>query len=416
MKVINLAKIDFAGGGSAPTPPVPPGPTPSVPAKDVNFRDYDGSIVASYTKAEFAALTALPAAPVHEGLTFQEWNYTLADAQSYVAANGKLDIGATYTTSDGATRIYITLTEGRTSPKLSLGVDGTVDIDWGDGSAHDTMTGINLSRKDATHNYVSPGDYVISITPTEGTTLSLIGDSFSGSYLLYSGLPTSNARYVYQNSVNRVNLGQGVVSMASYSLLNLQNLTAITIPQGVKTIGQYAFSQCRVLSYIVIPNTVTSIGASVFRYCYSLLSLMLPKSVTSIGNSICDGCSGIRRMSIPEGVNTVPYAFFSDCSVLNSLTIPRGITSIGQDAVLSCVSLTSVIIPETVTTIDTGAFRFCYNLTTVKCLSITPPTLQSNSFNGTPPDLVIYVPAASVDAYKAASGWSDYASQIQPMP
>lgn len=416
MKVINLAKIDFAGGGGAPTPPVPPGPTPSVPAKDVNFRDYDGSIVASYTKAEFAALTALPAAPVHEGLTFQEWNYTLADAQAYVAANGKLDIGATYITSDGATRIYITLTEGRTSPKLSLGVDGTVDIDWGDGSAHDTMTGISLSKKDTTHNYASPGDYVISMTPTEGTTLSLIGESYSGSYLLYSGLPTSNARYAYQNNVNRVNLGQGVVSIASYSLNYLQSLKTITIPRGVKTIGQYAFSQCTALSCIVIPNTVTSIGERVFSNCYSLLSLMLPKSVTSIGNSVCDGCSGIRRMSISEGVNMVPYSFVSDCYVLNSLTIPRGITSIGQNAVSSCLSLTSVIIPETVATIDTGAFRFCYNLTKVKCLSVTPPTLQSNSFSDTPSDFVIYVPAASVDTYKAATNWSQYASQIQAIP
>jgi len=31
-------------------------------------------------------------------------------------------------------------------------------------------------------------------------------------------------------------------------------------------------------------------------------------------------------------------------------------------------------------------------------------------------NLVIYVPAESVDAYKSASGWSYYANQIQAIP
>ena len=48
---------------------------------DVNFYDYDGFRVASFTIAQAKALTQaeynaiLP--PTHEGLTFQEWNWTL---------------------------------------------------------------------------------------------------------------------------------------------------------------------------------------------------------------------------------------------------------------------------------------------------------------------------------------------------
>ena len=86
-KLINLAKINFAGeSGSAPVPPGP-GPTPAPSADaDVVLRDYDGSVVASYTKEDFAALTELPTPPEHEGLTFQEWNWPLADAQAYCAS------------------------------------------------------------------------------------------------------------------------------------------------------------------------------------------------------------------------------------------------------------------------------------------------------------------------------------------
>ena len=66
--------------------------------KDVNFYDYDGTLVAGYTVSEAQALSTLPTAPTHTGLTFQEWNYTLAEINATVSS---LDIGATYITTDG---------------------------------------------------------------------------------------------------------------------------------------------------------------------------------------------------------------------------------------------------------------------------------------------------------------------------
>ena len=58
--------------------------------KDVNFYDYDGTRLYSYSAADFAALDALPANPSHDGLTAQGWNWTLADAKTYVATYGEL--------------------------------------------------------------------------------------------------------------------------------------------------------------------------------------------------------------------------------------------------------------------------------------------------------------------------------------
>lgn len=62
----------------------------------------------------------MPANPTHEGLTAQGWNWSLIDAKNYVNKYGKLNIGQMYITSDGKTRLYITLSEGRTSPILQL--------------------------------------------------------------------------------------------------------------------------------------------------------------------------------------------------------------------------------------------------------------------------------------------------------
>lgn len=75
----------------------------------VRFYDFDGTIVAQYTRSAFINLSAMPANPTHAGLTSQGWNWSLADAQAYVAEFGGLDIGQMYCTTDGKTKLYITI-------------------------------------------------------------------------------------------------------------------------------------------------------------------------------------------------------------------------------------------------------------------------------------------------------------------
>ena len=111
---------------------LPSGSRTEAPDNDVNFYDYDGFRIYSYTAQEFLALESMPANPTHEGLTAQGWNWSLADAKTYVTDYGMLEIGQTYITDDGKTRIYISLDEGRLSPYLGFAINGTATVDWGD--------------------------------------------------------------------------------------------------------------------------------------------------------------------------------------------------------------------------------------------------------------------------------------------
>ena len=153
------------------------GGNPTAPDNDVVFIDYDGEIRYSYTAAEFAALTALPANPTHSGLIAQGWNWTLADAKTYVAAYGALVIGQQYITQSGATEIDIYLISGLAlSPILSCAVNGTVLINWGDGFTS-AVTGTSLTTiKETTHTYAAKGHYTISLEATSGT-YALYGSS-----------------------------------------------------------------------------------------------------------------------------------------------------------------------------------------------------------------------------------------------
>lgn len=138
---------------------------------------------------------------------------------------------------------------------------------------------------------------------------------------------------------------------------------------------------------------------------------------TSIRNYAFYYCSSLTSIEIPNGVTSIGEMAFKDCSSLASVTIPNSVTSIGNSSFYNCTSLTIIEIPNNVTSIGPAAFFGCSGLTNVTVKKILPPILGNNYvFNNTSQNLVIYVPAESVEAYKAASGWSTYADKIQAIP
>jgi hypothetical protein len=357
----------------------------SHPRKDVNFYDYDGTVVQSYSATDFANLTALPANPSHIGLTSQGWNWSLADAKSYVADYGSLNVGQMYITSDGKTRLYISLPEGRTSPilQLYLNDNSELDIDWGDDGTHSTFTTTSAEYKSERHEYSSSGDYVIAITVVNGG-FALQSSSTTVSTILWNGNNNENSPdKAYNNTIKKIEIGGGVTSIGNYAFKGCSSLSSITIPDGVTTIGGNAFLLCYSLSSITIPDTVTSIGTFTFYQCYSLSSIAIPDSVTTIGNSA-----------------------FLLCYSLSSVTIPNTVTSIDDNAFRYCSSLSSVTIPDSTTSIGNETFSMCEYMESIKFTSATPPTVSSSSaWYKLPTSCTIYVPSGSLNAYKTATNY-----------
>ena len=186
----------------------------------------------------------------------------------------------------------------------------------------------------------------------------------------------------------------------------------------VTTIGYAAFAYCSSLTSITIPDSVTTIGDDAFIGCSSLTSVTIPDSVTVIGDSAFISCSSLTSVTIPDSVTTIGTWAFAHCYSLTSVTIPDSVTTIGNSAFYSCDSLTSVTIGDSVTTIGESAFWGCGSLTSAYCKAITPPVALIYSdydwyaFDYNAPGRKIYVPMESVEAYKTAEGWSDYADAI----
>ena len=353
------------------------------PIPQVRFLDYDGTVVETYTAKEFATLTELPANPTHEGLTSQGWNWSLADAKTYVADNGVLDIGQMYVTSDGKTRLYISLPEGRTSPilQLYLNANSELDIDWGDSSTHSTFTSTTANYKSERHEYSSSGDYVIAITVVSGGFVLQSSSASNVSLILSNGNDSSSSPdLAYNNAIKKIEIGNGVTSIGNNAFQSCYSLSSITIPNSVRSIANYAFQSCYSLSSVIIPDGVTSIGNDAFRSCYSLSSVIIPDSVRSIGNNAFNGCYSLSSITIPNSVTRIEGGAFNGCYSLSSITIPNSVRSIADYAFRSCYALSSITIPNSVTSIDNNAFQSCYALS-----SITIPnsvtSISNNAFN-----------------------------------
>lgn len=160
------------------------------------------------------------------------------------------------------------------------------------------------------------------------------------------------------------------------------------------------------------------IPSSAFYNCSRLTSVTIGNSVTSIGNEAFDGCSSLTSVTIGDSVTSIGNEAFYNCSSLTSISIPDCVTSIGTYAFNNCTLLTSVTIPNSVASIGTYAFYKCTSLKEVYCKPTTPPTGGSNMFSYynygyKPIGCTIYVPTASVEAYKAKQYWSEYASYIE---
>ena len=421
-----VVTTNISGGGGNPT----------AEENDVIFIDYDGTIRYSYTAAQFANLTELPANPTHDGLTAQGWNWTLSDAKSYVSTYGRHCIGQNYTTTDGATRIYVEIDNNTKQPYMGLGVNGTVTIDWGDGSSTETLTGTSTSTIvwSNQHTYTSAGSYCIKLTPASGTSFNIIGNSNTESSLKtgsalfrYSPEPTYlNTTYRYCikavllgdntdiysyafydcRSLKYVTIHTSIKSaIPTYSFYNCYSLKAAVVPNNITTpitkIGSYCFDNSFNISYISLPKSLTTLESYGFAYCYTLNFLALPPDMTSYNTYGLSHCYTLQSLvgKLPYRTttsgSTLPNYFYEYCYGLRDISnlLPSSTTSTGAYTFEYCYGLRTVTFPSNITTIGSYAFQYCRgmesvtfpsNITTIGsyafqyCSALTSVTIPSN--------------------------------------
>lgn len=247
----------------------------------------------------------------------------------------------------------------------------------------------------------------------------------------------------------------GYSSSSSYGAFSdCKALTSIEIPASVQTIEASAFYGCSKLTTVTFEkgSQLKTIGGGslsyyyygAFWYCTALTSIEIPASVETIADEAFRGCSSLATVTFEKGsrLKTISHRAFMECKKLIAIEIPANVETIAYQAFRGCSSLAAVTFEKgsKLKTIgggssSSGAFCQLENLMTVDmsaCTQVTeigesafysdselrlfkigteiPPTCERNAFEGINPYSVLKVPSGCADAYKAATGWKNFAS------
>ena len=218
-----------------------------------------------------------------------------------------------------------------------------------------------------------------------------------------------------RGTIQSLTIPDSVTSMGTNVFRNNLYIRNVKLSNSLTTIPSGTFYGCQRLTSVTIPNDITSIGTSAFTQCKAITSINIPNTVTSIGGGAFRECTNLTSLTFPEGIKTINETVIASTPNLTSFTVPNSVTTIGNYGLNGANGLRELTIGSGVTYIAYYNFNNTTNLTSFTILATTPPSVRTETFSGKSFD-AIYVPAASVDRYKTASGWSKYASVIQAIP
>ena len=193
---------------------------------DVNFYDWEGTLLFGYSVEEVQAMISLPAPDTspnyqsvdHDLLTFQKWNWNLTNIKTWVRNHNdqSLGVGAIYTTTDLQNHNYWN------NPRLTNALS------------------IYMQKRGVT---------------------SIGGSAFKDC-----------------TSLTAINIPDGVTSIGGSAFQDCYSLTAINIPDGVTSIGNNAFYKCRELYDVVIHGKPALLNANTFNGAPSTQKIYVHRS------------------------------------------------------------------------------------------------------------------------------------------
>lgn len=262
-----------------------------------------------------------------------------------------------------------------------------------------------------------------------------------------------------------------VGDIGDYAFYDCDNLAGIIIPNTVDILGASCFQGCTALTQAILGDSITEIPGSCFRDCSALPEITIPAAVKRIGNNVFEGCTSLANVTIADrdsvltlGYNKAYYSsedepMFADCPLnavyiggnisysteasdgyspfyrntslesvtitdketeisenefygctnLKNVTLGDGIEAIGSYAFSGCAALEDFTFGSSLDSIGKEAFSDCTAMTRLVSRTAIPPVCGPQALDDINKwTCKLYVPDASIDAYKAADQWKEF--------
>ena len=238
------------------------------------------------------------------------------------------------------------------------------------------------------------------------------------------------------------------------------------------SLGASCFKGCTALTQAILGDSITEIPGSCFRDCSALPEITIPAAVKRIGNNVFEGCTSLANVTIADrdsvltlGYNKAYYSsednepMFADCPLntvyiggnisystdasdgyspfyrntslesvtitdketeisenefygctnLKNVTLGDGIEAIGSYAFSGCAALEDFTFGSSLDSIGEEAFSDCTAMTRLVSRTAEPPRCGPQALDDINKwTCKLYVPDASIDAYKAADQWKEF--------
>lgn len=266
------------------------------------------------------------------------------------------------------------------------------------------------------------------------TLVTIANNAFNGTNLDELNIPSS-VTFVGNNNLNAKKLifnSQNPPSIGSTQ--DMSNVQIIEVPDGRVSVYSSVFSafgKSGVVrqrnydnGYWISTGNVTStitldhdlvwgkIMVSPDPNSKVVKELKVPGGIEHLISNFMLDQTNLQKVILPDTLKSIGQSAFRNCSSLTEINIPHGVLTLSQVVFQGCSSLRNITIPSTVTFISSNAFGGNGQMTMRFLNPVPADTDGSLNFLTTLTGKSIKVPAASVNAYKAAPVWSNYASII----
>ena len=328
---------------------------------------------------------------------------------------------------------------------------------------------VPVSSISSTHQFDSPGLHVIMFRYSKIGTIFQTLSAFEGcrdikSMKIPEG-PTSFSVSTFKNcsKLETLSIPKTTTSFGTYSFVGCTSMKKVNIKDFnaflniVMTDASSSFFYVstgkiylngEVLTEVIIPDGKTEVKNSLFHNNIGITHVSIPNSVKTIGISTFNGCKNVTTWDVDFGnLTTIKSHAFRYCKNLPENLVLTNLTTIGIFS-FGNTNIKTASLPALPRIPDgdrnTSVFGLCSNLTSITFsenlvylgrhpfsrnansnLVVTfPPTTPPDTNSGYPTEWfyngrtgqAFYVPAESLEAYRTAAVWSNYASMMQPIP
>lgn len=262
------------------------------------------------------------------------------------------------------------------------------------------------------------------------STITEIGEYAFRYTVSYSGFKT-------------INFNEGIQRIKQRAFLSNRGFTSIKLPNSLKYMDKFVFNTCGNLESITIGEGMRmfyhdgSTNYSGYNVAYGMFGATQLNTVTWNAIDCYDFVQSAYSPFTTESItgttdhtkNTIKNVYFGD-----------KVKHIPACIFWKCQNISNtIVIPESCERIGDRAFQACTGIRTVIVKAKTPPLLSPEKYESNPnatfassdgknsvfrqyttrwivmPNLTIYVPSESLNAYKTDPNWSVYASIIKPI-